>query len=330
MDLERFAFGGVTQQREGILRAVRNAYPAAHAGGIVHCHHPISQVQGGKLTKISTQAAAAASIIIHNGHIARGSQHGRAVLVGLDRSAAAGTAIANGIEAAQHGILKEGVVHMAALVLGLDNVQGFVRGDPARVPGLMFADKAGERLANHQAYIQRQAGSLASHPAGAVQGYDVIGVLQDDLTGAGIGDDLLQVGKMDVLIDQYQFSGGLQGQHFAVIGVGEGNAARAFGVLILRGLLLAKPQDQLFGNSGDGRAEAARQRVAAGTQADIKIRPAGIDITMQAVKERETWFVPGFLPEAFGGGLDQRHAMYYKAKGAVSGRKVLANWRVLL
>jgi hypothetical protein len=70
------------------------------------------------------------------------------VLVGLHRSAATRAAIADGIEAAQHGILEIGVTDMAPVALGAEDLYGLVLGDPMRAAGVVVGHKAGKGLAN--------------------------------------------------------------------------------------------------------------------------------------------------------------------------------------
>jgi hypothetical protein len=85
------------------------------------------------------------------------------------------------------------MVGMAALVLRPQDLNSLFRGDPARAARVVFGHEAGERLAHDQADVQWQAGIGAGRAAGAVQDDKVIGILQDDVAGAGVGDDLFQV-----------------------------------------------------------------------------------------------------------------------------------------
>ena len=93
----------------------------------------------------------------------------------LHRRAAAGAAVADGVKAPQHGLLEEGVVHVAARVLGLEDGHRLRAGDGARALRVVLEDEAGEGLADDQADVQWQAGVLARDAAGAIEHHQVFG-----------------------------------------------------------------------------------------------------------------------------------------------------------
>ena len=77
--------------------------------------------------------------------------------VRLNRPTAAGAAVADGVEPAEHRVLEKRVVDVAAVVLGCQDLNRLIRTDPARPVGLVLADKAGKRLADDEADVQRAA-----------------------------------------------------------------------------------------------------------------------------------------------------------------------------
>ncbi len=118
---------------------------------------------------------------------------------------------------------------------------------------MVVGNQTGEGLADDQADVQGQAGILAGRPAGTFQDGDVIRVLQDDVAGALVRDDVLQVGQTDVLLDADQLRGSFQRDDLAVVGVGE---------VLPGGTVFAWGQEQLSQKVRYG-AQIARQRVLA-------------------------------------------------------------------
>ena len=113
------------------------------------------------------------------------------------------------------------MMDMAALVLRFEDGDRFLPGNAARTVRLVLVHEAGKRLTDDQADVQGQAGIGFGRPAGTVQDHDVVGVLQDQGTGAFIGDDLLQVREADLFVDGDQPGGGLERDCLTVIGIGE-------------------------------------------------------------------------------------------------------------
>ncbi len=140
----------------------------------------------------------------------------------MDGATATRAAVADGVETTQHGVFEEGVVDVVALVFPKQDILSFLRRDTARTAGVMLDDQAGKWLANDQAHIQRQAGVGAGAAAGAFEGGDVIGVLQDDVAGERVGDDFFQVGQANVFLDGHELAGSFQWNHFAVVRIRPG------------------------------------------------------------------------------------------------------------
>ncbi len=194
---------------------------------------------------------------------------------GLHRPAAAGAAIADGVEAAQHRILEESVVHVAAFVLGAQDLHRLFRRDPAGTVRVVLGDETGERLADNEADVERLAGIGARGAAGALQDHDVIGVLQHDVAGAGVGEYLLQVGQADLFLDGDQLLGCLQWHDLAVVSIGEGDGIGTVGW----------PGRKQPGQPTHERPEDTGQRMLSGPDANVKVGPASIDVSVQPVKE---------------------------------------------
>jgi len=216
-NLQRFAPGRIALQRDRSLRALGDTHAASHAGDGIHSSHAVVQRKRPKLTRVSADAAADAQLRSHPADVAGGSQHRSAVIPGLHRPTAAGAAITDGVEAAQHGVLEESVVHVAPFVLGAQDLHRFCWRDPAGTTRVMLGHETGERLADDQADVERQAGVGARGAAGAIQYHDVIGVLQHNVAGEGVGDNLLQVGQADLSLDGDQLLCRLQGHDLAVV-----------------------------------------------------------------------------------------------------------------
>ena len=168
--------------------------------------------------------------------------------------------------------------------------------DPARAARVVLGDETGERLADDQADIQRQAGMGARDAARAIQDDDMLRVLQDDVAGARVGDDALQVGDMYILVDSHQLRGGFQRHDLAMISIGKGGLPR---LLLLRPEQAEPPQD------GNDAVDQRGEPVLACADADIQIGPARIDIAVQPVKERVSGDALSFAPEGAGGGADE-------------------------
>jgi len=91
------------------------------------------------------------------------------------RGAAARTAVADGVEPAEHRVLEERVVDVAAIVLGGQDRDRLVRTDPARPVGLVLADEAGKRFTDDQADVHRRARLCTRGAAGTHHGDDMVG-----------------------------------------------------------------------------------------------------------------------------------------------------------
>src|SRR5450756_400275 len=172
------------------MRAVRHTHAAAHAPGFIHVTLAIDQGDGLELAMLLAGPAAAAEPGIHLADVTRRSQHRRAVALGLHGAAAARAAVADRIEAVEHRLLEEGVAHVAAFVLGPQDLHRLILADPARLVRMVLPDEGGERLAYYQAHIQWQARLGPVGTARALQGDDVIGILQDQIARQVVGDDL--------------------------------------------------------------------------------------------------------------------------------------------
>ena len=85
------------------------------------------------------------------------------------------------------------MVNVAPLVLVGQDLLRLVAGDPARALRLVFRHETGKRLADDQADVERQARIGPGAAARTVERNDVVGMLQNDVSGQRIGDDLLQV-----------------------------------------------------------------------------------------------------------------------------------------
>ena len=103
--------------------------------------------------------------------------------MGLHGAAAARAAIADGVEASQHGVLEESMVHVAAFVLGAQDIHCLILRYPVRSIRMMIDNKAGERLTHNQADIERQTRIISACPARALQCHDVVGIGQQNVLG---------------------------------------------------------------------------------------------------------------------------------------------------
>lgn len=99
-------------------------------------------------------------------------------------------------------------MHMPALIFGAQNFDSLFGAEPTRTFWVLFDDEAGERLAYDQAYVQGQARVGARYTTRAVERHEVCGILQHDVAGAGVGDDLFQIGQPNILVDCDQLCSG--------------------------------------------------------------------------------------------------------------------------
>ncbi len=96
-------------------------------------------------------------------------------------------------ERPQQGALEEGVARLPAPILGAQDGHGLLGWDAASAAPVVARHKAGKGLARHQADVEGRARRGARGPAGAVEDGQVLGALQDDITGQGIRHDVLRV-----------------------------------------------------------------------------------------------------------------------------------------
>ena len=87
---------------------------------------------------------------------------------------------------------------------------------------MVLDDEPGEGLADDEANVEGLTGIGAAGATGTIEDGDVIGVLEDDVPGTRVGDDLLQIGQTDFLADAHQLGGMLEGHDLPVIAVSEG------------------------------------------------------------------------------------------------------------
>src|SRR5512143_256649 len=131
--------------------------------------------------------------LIHLRDVPRRRQHRHAVALGLHGAAAALAAVADSIETVEHCILEEGMMDVPALVLGAQDLDGFIARDPARPLRLMFVDETGKGIAHNKADVHGLAWMLARGAAGALEHDDTVRVLHDDGARALVRDHLFQV-----------------------------------------------------------------------------------------------------------------------------------------
>ncbi len=168
-DLERNALSLVAYKGQCALLALAGADPAAHAFMVIDTVDALNDLEGAELAEGTAVAAANAQRLVHLGDVTGRAQHGNAIALGLHGTAATLAAIADGIKAVEHGVLEEGMMDVAALVLRLQDGDRFIPGDPARALRLVLADEAGKRVADDQANIHRKAWMLTRSTARAVE-----------------------------------------------------------------------------------------------------------------------------------------------------------------
>lgn len=109
------------------------------------------------------------------------------------------------------------MLYMTKLLFGLQNFDRLIRIDPPRAVGVVLIYKTGEGFADDQADIQRLTGILLGHPAGAFQSDNMLRILEYDIPGLAVRDDLLQVFEADILLDCDQLFGSLEWHYLAMI-----------------------------------------------------------------------------------------------------------------
>jgi len=277
MDVQGNALGRIAHQLQSPGWTYGGADPAAHALGGIQDQVLTVKVQGRELTMLDAQAAVSAPLVVNGAHVSRRREHGDAVALSLHGPAAAGTAVADGVEATQHGVFEKGMVHVAALLLGLEDVHGLLLGDAPGPCGMVLGDKPRKRFSHDETDIHGQAGLVAGSPARAFQNRDMVWTLYDDIPGHGIGNHLFQVTKVDVAIDGDQFLGVFQGQDLAVIAIGKGNFSRS-AADVIGGIrrTFEKPIEG-FEQTGQG--------MGPGSHGNIQIGPSTVHIPMHQVPQ---------------------------------------------
>jgi hypothetical protein len=121
----------------------------------------------------------------------------------------------------------------------------------------------------------------------------VVRIIQDNVAGHAIGDDVLQVRQIDLLLDANKSPGCLYWHYFTVIRVGEGVAlgTGAVGIVPTR-----KVPKQPAGRLSQDTAKP----VFPSADADVKIGPPPVDIAVQPIEKRVAWRAPCFLKESYG------------------------------
>lgn len=207
---------------------------------------------------------------------------------------------------------------MTASVLRSQNLDCLLGGDPARPAALVLGDQAGERLTDDEAHVQGQARVRAGRTARAFQRNDMIGMLQHNLARQRIGDDVLQIAQRHIPVHAHPLFRGIQRDHLAVVSVGEADLAPG------RGSAPSRSRDGGQGNGifpaandprnpPDQRLDFARQGILADADADIQIKPTGVDVAMQPIDQRETRFTPGFAGECTDRGARPNRASHRQA-----------------
>ena len=74
--------------------------------------------------------------------------------MGLDGAATAAAAVTDGIKAIQHGVLEECMMHMAACMLCLQDVDALLGRDPPGTERVVSNDKAGKGLADNETDVK--------------------------------------------------------------------------------------------------------------------------------------------------------------------------------
>jgi len=226
LNIQRLPAMRGAEQAQGTLRTLGDADPAAHAGDGIHLPLLVPWLNGPELALPGAQPAIKAECSVHDANVPGRGQHGRPAPVGPQGPATTGAAVADGVKPAEHHVLEKGMVDVAPVMFRLENLLGFILGDPTAFIRMVRGDEPGKGLSHYQADAHRDAGIGAGGPTRAVQGQDMVWMPQYDFPGRGIRNDLFQVPEVDVSIHRHQFSGMVQVQHLAVIGIGKSPAPR--------------------------------------------------------------------------------------------------------
>ena len=263
-----------------------DADPAAHAQLWIELSGLSADGDGLERAGIHAGPASDAQTFLDPAAVPGGGQHGSPGPVGIHGPAAAGTTVADGVKAPQHGVFEEGMVDMAPAMFRLEDRRRLFGGNPAAAAGMMFRYKGSEGFSHDQADIQGKAGVGADGAAGTLQGDEVIGLPQDQVSGKSIRNDALEVIQAYVLSHPDQTLRRLQRHHLAVIAVGKrGLSSRLFLAPAIP-VLGIDAQDAEEENTQ--RLQDSRQRMIPGTDADVEIGPPPVHISVQEIQERIT------------------------------------------
>jgi hypothetical protein len=219
--------------------------------------------------------------------------------VGIHGPAAAGAAVADGVEAPQHGVFEEGVVDMAPAMFLFQDRRRFFGGNPAAAARMVIRHEGGKGLSHDQADIQGKTGIGADGAAGTFQGYDVIGLPEDQVPGKRIGNDALEIIQAYFPPHLDQPLRRLKRHHLAVIAIGKrGLPLILFTPVPVPGI---DPEDSEEKNTG--ALEDSRQGMIPRTNPDVEIRPSSVEVSMQEIQEGIAGDFPAFPDEFTGGRL---------------------------
>ena len=121
----------------------------------------------------------------------------------------------------------------------------------------------------------------------------MVGVLEHQIAGRGVGDDLFQIAQVHVLLNGDQLRRRIQGHDLAVVAIGKGRPVRRIGA-----------QQSRAAQETHGWGQNAGQPVLSRPDADVEIGPAGIDIAVQPVEPTEIGLAARLLRKGAGGRLD--------------------------
>lgn len=295
MNIKGHSFRGIPHKLQSLVRTNGRTNTATHAPGRSQGQFFANMFERFELAVLDAQTALLTPVLMDHTGIAGRCEHGHAVAPGLHCPAATGATIANRIETAEHGVLEKRVVNMPALLLCFKNLHSFLLGNTSRPFGVMFGNESDKRLSHNQADVQRQTRLVSRCSARTLQGRDVVRILKHDVPGRGIRNDLLQVAQLKVAINCDQLSGVSQRNDLAVISVGKGDFSGTLpSLMVSTWSPLECPEESL---------EPPRQGMAARPDGYVEVRPAGINIRMQAVFQAEIRFGPGLCKKGPGGGF---------------------------
>ena len=196
------------------------AHTTAHAFLLIHHRTCPPHRQRIERARIDTHAARCAIIFIDGRDVTRRNHRTRAVFHhSFDAAATTFATVANRKHATADNIFEPRRMNVPAFVFFAQNFDCFILGDTPRAVWIMFDHEIVRASSNRHAHIRRLARILTRVSACAFIQRNPERCLEHDIARYWIRNDLLDIARVNVVIELDQFDGEFGREHFAMIGI---------------------------------------------------------------------------------------------------------------